>query len=360
MAFYLKQGKSFSVTSKDALNLHESLPVNNYTVQNNPDRGFYLQEIDMFTDIPKHYGDNCKNADRIYRTFQSRSNSTGVMLTGEKGSGKSLLAKTLSLIGYKDQVPTIVINAAWRGDAFNEFIQSIDQPTIILFDEFEKVYDAEEQEEILTLLDGVYPSKKLFVITCNDKWRVNRNMRNRPGRIFYMIDFLGLDLQFIREYCEDNLINKHLIDKVCSIANLFKDFNFDMLKALVEEMNRYNEDPTDALKILNAKPEYDGENSFTANLIVKGKHVQVRAPYNDDDEEFAWTGNPLNCTIVLNYKVWVSKKEDNYNHERVQFTSADLIKIDGSQGLYIFKNTADCILTLTKIKPKFFNYLSEF
>ena len=85
---------------------------------------------------------------------------------------------------------------------------------MVLFDEFEKVYDSDEQEEMLTLLDGVFPSKKLFVLTCNDKWRVNQHMRNRPGRIFYMLDFTGLDEDFVVEYCHDNLKNLANIDGV--------------------------------------------------------------------------------------------------------------------------------------------------
>ena len=47
-------------------------------------------------------------------------------------------------------VPTIVINAPWKGDKFNTFIQAIEQPCAILFDEFEKVYDRDDQEKILT------------------------------------------------------------------------------------------------------------------------------------------------------------------------------------------------------------------
>jgi hypothetical protein len=39
----------------------------------------------------------------------------------------------------------------------------------------------------------------------NDKFKVNQHMRNRPGRIFYMIEYKGLDKQFIREYCQDRL-----------------------------------------------------------------------------------------------------------------------------------------------------------
>jgi hypothetical protein len=60
----------------------------------------------------------------------------------------------------------------------------------------------EKQEQIimmLTLLDSVYPSKKLFWLTCNDKWRVNFNMKNHPSRVYYMLDFGGLDETFMRE-----------------------------------------------------------------------------------------------------------------------------------------------------------------
>jgi len=93
------------------------------------------------------------------RTFTDRSNSTGVLLTGEKGSGKTLLAKHLSIMGYDMGIPTIVINSAWTGDSFNKLIQDIEQPLIVMFDEFEKVYNREEQEKMLTLLDGVYPQQ---------------------------------------------------------------------------------------------------------------------------------------------------------------------------------------------------------
>lgn len=184
MTYFLKMGNTYKVSKKEALDLTERLPVGNYVIKKNEMTGeMFLEAIDKFEFTGKIYGDTMKRATRILHSFEDRPATTGVMLTGEKGSGKTLLAKMLSIEGYKRDIPTIVINAPWCGDAFNAFIQSIEQPVIIVFDEFEKVYDEGEQEAMLTLLDGVYPTKKLFVLTCNDKWRVNQHMRNRPGRI---------------------------------------------------------------------------------------------------------------------------------------------------------------------------------
>jgi|LauGreDrversion4_2_1035121.scaffolds.fasta_scaffold87405_4 hypothetical protein len=365
MTYFLKSGITFRVSSKEAMDLHEQLPAGNYTIKKDPFDNLYLESIDSFEIKGKRYGDLVKNTDRILNTFMDRTASTGVMLTGEKGSGKSLLAKALSIQAATDGIPTIVINQPWTGDKFNALIQSIEQPCVVLFDEFEKVYDSQEQEAMLTLLDGVFPSKKLFVITCNDKWRVDSHMRNRPGRIYYMLDYKGLTHDFIIEYCEDNLKNKTYIERICSIASLFSQFNFDMLKALIEEMNRYDESPEEALKMLNAKPEFDDGNKYITNLNFKGipvdqKHLETRE----------WKGNPLQNKINLSFKIsdagvpWTDKDENDeeadWNWEETNFTPAEIQKIDPATGTFIFMNNEGVALTLTKVKEKTFQYYDAF
>lgn len=354
MSYFLKSGNTYKVSTKDAMDLHERLPVGTYTIGFDKMAGaFYLEQIENFELKGKIYGNATKNAGRILNTFLDRSNSTGVMLTGEKGSGKTMLTKQIAIDAYKQDIPTIVINQPWCGEGFNSFMQMIDQPTVVIFDEFEKVYDREEQESMLTLLDGVYPSKKLFLLTCNDKWRVDSHMRNRPGRIFYMIEFKGLDSDFIREYCEDNLDNKSYIDKVVSIGALFSEFNFDMLKAMVEEMNRYDESPTDVLKLLNAKPEFSDESKYKVQLQVGG----VDLPEDKIDQK-EWHGNPLVKGVHIDYKV-VEKEgtdDEEWDWENCRFTTHDLKHVDALPGRFVFMNDDGERLVLTKIKEKVWHY----
>jgi energy-coupling factor transporter ATP-binding protein EcfA2 len=243
--YYLKRGDQFYIASQSALNLHVAIPVGTYAVGwNEPLGEFYLKEILPFNlndKTKKLYGETKAQAERILHTFQARAGqSTGVLLAGQKGSGKTLLAKHISVRAAAELgVSTIVINEPWSGERFNAFIQAIHQPAIVLFDEFEKVYrqateveiaearalngkrgfggyggaygevygmssDASSisnpsQDAILTLLDGVYPSTMLFLFTVNDKTKISPNMMNRPGRIYYVLNFSGLDSSFIKD-----------------------------------------------------------------------------------------------------------------------------------------------------------------
>lgn len=352
MTYFLKSGTRYNVSTQAAMDLHDTLPVGTYTVKFNEMAGaFYLEEIEGFEVTGKIYGDTLKHSGRILQTFEKRTASTGVMLTGEKGSGKTLLAKMLAIDGQQLGYPTIVINNAWCGEEFNGFMQMIEQPVVVVFDEFEKVYNREDQEKMLTLLDGVYPSKKLFVITCNDKYRVNEHMKNRPGRIFYRLDYAGLETAFITEYCEDNLLNQSHIETITRIAMTFSQFNFDILKAMVEEMNRYDESPQEVMSILNAKPEQDDESRFDTVLTIGGKVIS-----DDDNVHSQWSGNPLMGVIRLAYYSDKVDSDGDREYERVDFNVGDLQTIDAADGHMLFRNKKGDTLALTRVRKVEFNY----
>lgn len=305
--YFVKQGSAFRTTNEDNLQVSKTLPLGHYTIMIDQ-KGFYIDAIPDITVEGKIYGDVSKRAERILHTFSDRSNNTGVLLEGEKGSGKTLLGRILASELYKQGISTVVINQPLFGEEFNSLIASIDQPLMIMFDEFEKVYPAEHQQKLLTLLDGTYSKKKLFVVTCNDGFRVVDFMKNRPGRMFYKYTYKGLSAEFIKEYAEDTLKNKAHVDNVVEVAENFNAFNFDMLKAMVEEMNRYNETAGDVLNHLNATPAGQTSKFKIVEVVSKtipDKYTEFDTHIND--------GEPLNPFNHFMYfygrtKATVSKK----------------------------------------------------
>lgn len=357
MSHFFKDGNIFTVSPEDGLNLYKKLPVGNYTVVNDQLGNLFLETVDSFESPKKLYGDAGHNATKILSTFLDRPSSTGIMLCGEKGSGKTLLAKMLSINAAEIDVPTIIINTPYVGDKFNKFLQNITQPCIILFDEFEKVYSKEKQEGILTLLDGVYPSRKLFILTVNDKYKVDVNMRNRPGRIYYLLDYKGLSTEFISEYCEDNLVNKKHLTQILSLSTIFDAFNFDMLKALIEEINRFDEEPAEAIKMLNVKPEFSGKVTYDLSLIIDG----VEVPDNEL-RSLSWTGNPIIESIALWHDKLLGVDQYGVPEEEFtlyKFTSENIYSIDPAKSTFIFaKDNAK--LRLIKQIEKNFDYRNYF
>lgn len=308
MSHFIRSGNTFKVFPGNALDIQGSLPAGNYTVRFNPMEGFSLEEVEPFRMPGKVYGDCLRNADRIVNTFMSRDGNTGVLLTGEKGSGKTLLARQIAI---QSGLPVIIINSDHSGDNFNSFLSSITQPCIVFLDEFEKTYNRESQEKILTLLDGTYQSRKLFLLTSNDKYRIDNNMKNRPGRIFYLIEFGGLEEEFIIEYCQDNLKDQSYVPDVVRVSRLFDIFNFDLLTAIVEESNRYGENPKDLLGLLNAKPEYGGDISYSAVVKILDTTVPPGSTSSSTYE--------LNPTIDdFEPEVWFAVSKDNQNHGDIE------------------------------------------
>ena len=209
----------------------------------------------------KSYGVQQAKADKVLSSFEKFGRSLGVILSGDKGIGKSMFAKLVCMRSLEIGYPVIIVDACYPGIA--RFIESIEQECVVLFDEFDKTYrsnrDNDDQAALLSLFDGTSGGKKLFIVTCNELYGLNSFIINRPGRFHYHFRFDYPTPEDIREYLGDKLEGKYIdeIDKVVEFSRKIS-LNYDCLRAIAFELNSGNSF-SDSIADLNIMTTEDEE-----------------------------------------------------------------------------------------------------
>lgn len=133
---------------------------------------------------------------RVLHSYNNDTkNTTGILLTGDKGSGKTVTAK---VIAQKANLPIVVVHSETLLTELNDFFKSFDDPVCILFDEVDKNFAT---QDLLTFLDGIQKTaKKLVVMTANDSNRIDEFLKNRCSRVRYYRNYNILE--DAKEYAE--------------------------------------------------------------------------------------------------------------------------------------------------------------
>ena len=225
----------------NAITKYYQLPPKTYRVDYDPEtRIFSLLEAHDF-EIPetKIYGQHLDKVKKVLNSMDKMNRNLGVILSGDKGIGKSLFSKCLGLKARKKGIPVILVNEYHEGIA--NFLEEIEQTVMILFDEYDKTFDEKKhncQAEMLSLFDGVSAGKKLFVITCNEIQSLSQYLINRPGRFHYHFRFLYPTADEIRDYMEDKL-DKQYYDEIENVIafSVRMNLNYDCLRSIAFELN---------------------------------------------------------------------------------------------------------------------------
>ena len=261
----ISQGNVYTIHS-DLMQTHNNLPPDIYFVRYSQDKGYYLlKRSDIDTNESKIYGVHHQKCDKILSAFELFDRNLGVIISCDKGIGKSLFARLLSSKAIEKGMPVLIIDWCTRG--LGDFIESIDQECVVLFDEFDKTFNDDSQNELLSLLDGLTAGKKLFLVTCNSLSKLSEFMVNRPGRFHYHLRFEYPGAMEVREYLEDKLPQQYHneIKEVVIFSRKVK-LNYDCLRAIAFELSTglsFQEAIKD-LNILNV-----GNKSYNAALMYE-------------------------------------------------------------------------------------------
>lgn len=228
--------------------------------------------------------EDTKFIDRVLKFHNSEYNNgnTGILLAGDKGTGKSMLAKRIAL---KSNLPIIIVDSSYPLWQITRFFKKIKTETCIILDEIEKNPRLWPSEDLLIFLDGVQETnKKIVIMTCNKTDGLDDNLFDRCSRIRYYRKYeANANEIFIKEMIEDKGLkpNQSLVDFI----KRFKVKSFDNINSFLDEYKLYNETTDtnfmleDVANIMNITLNNENDNISKDDNISNDNNNQTYVAY---------------------------------------------------------------------------------
>ena len=213
-----------------------NIKVDSYT------RAVSLEETTPFSMPSKVYctSRDKRFIDKVLNSYKLSENGfTGVMLSGLKGSGKTIMAKS---IANESNLPIINIDKSIRPWALKVLVELLGDTNIcFMFDELDKLLEDYDDSALLQILDGAdTKGKHMILFTCNNEAYISEYLIDRCSRIRYWRKFDEMSPSLIMEVLNDKLNDKKEVESLTDfIKDNFEICSFDNIASFINEVNNY-------------------------------------------------------------------------------------------------------------------------
>lgn len=221
--YELENGKFYRITSNDYSDDFEMELVENISLP----QQLYTPESDK------------KFIDKIINYHNSKTEgTTGVMLMGTKGTGKTVLAKEIAMAS---NMPIFIIDRSMHLRCLKNLFSRISENVCIIFDEMDKMCRERESDYVLKALDGIDTvGHNLVIMTCNEIGDIDDYILDRCSRIRYYKQFDEMPPSMIKQILEDRLDDSSNVKDITDfISTNFGIISFDNVAAFADEINAY-------------------------------------------------------------------------------------------------------------------------
>lgn len=224
---------------RDPTSLSDRLAPGVYKIKLHPKLGILLPKVKPAYSLPTNVfgGKTTRAAEMIWETFNRREGIMGALVTGIKGSGKTLLVETVSNHAIAEGMPVFVVDDPELELDTIELIARHCEPCVFLFDEFAKVYRDEKQESLLTFFSSTGFSKVLCLMTENEVRSVNTYLLNRPGRMLFHLRYVNVTVEEAREVATHFKVKPEITEEICKYVEV-AEVSMDILRTVCTESAR--------------------------------------------------------------------------------------------------------------------------
>lgn len=176
-----------------------------------------------------------KFTNKVLKYFNTTSKqTTGVLLSGLKGSGKTVMSKVLA---FESNLPIVIVDTTFPTRELTTFFSKIKETQCcVIFDEVDKNERFWNTEHLLGFLDGIQSTcKKLVLLTCNSDSKLNEYIKDRCSRVRYYRKFDSLSYDSILEIAKQLLTDEAEVASKFIVDN-FKVISYDNVVSFLEEV----------------------------------------------------------------------------------------------------------------------------
>lgn len=316
----------------DGLITSNELPIGYYDVEFSPMQGPYLVKNNHVKESEQMFGAMNKKVEKVLDGYKRTKapQSYGIILTGAKGTGKTMFARELA---HRSKLPVLIVNHGFNG--LVSFLQSIEQEVMVIFDEFEKNFldddesDSFQQNDLLPLFDGLTGTKKFYIIIANNQRGISEYLKGRPGRFHYHFEVKSPTQEYIRQYLESIMQNKELITEPLVQALALYELSYDSLRAIAMELD-YGYTLDETMEDLNVDFTSKYMGYVTLTFYTNNPKIVFRTT------EYT-TITPISCNNCC-----ASLVGSNYGHQLYfDLRGAVFTPIKGHEGTYVYEVSED-------------------
>lgn len=249
----------------------------------------FLEVNDSSLTLPEgliYSDDDTKFVNKVLSYFKRTNKATtGVLLSGLKGSGKTVMSK---IIARNSNLPVIIVSNSCPTRYMTSFFSKFSETEVcVIFDEIDKNERMWNTEDLLGFLDGIHTTgKKLVLLTCNSNSNINEYIMDRCSRIRYYRKFDSLSEESVAVVTKKFLGEEEARPATRFILENFKCISYDNIVSFCEELKEYaNDDYESIVKDLN----------ISTNAITK-TDVKPAKSADTGDEETDPECNPVKGT----------------------------------------------------------------
>ena len=131
-------GTNYMILGEDA-KVIDKLPIATYRINFSMDSGYSLNKVESdFTikNTQEVFGNREPKVEMIEKAFLSSDSSIGVLLTGEKGIGKTLFARMVSTNMARQGIPAVIVdgNSIGKVSSLSRYLDTLPSNIRIMFD----------------------------------------------------------------------------------------------------------------------------------------------------------------------------------------------------------------------------------